>query len=229
MIDENQFFASLKQQMTESSFRVTAGLMGNVDAFDLIAKQPKTGQKMPMANARDFVFSDEEDGVVAIKHGQEILYVSLYWRARFGVNSLARVHYLTPTMERDATIYQRVQFDDSGLTFTHDDRTIEAQSRRHERSRGDLRSTLEGEIQPIAKIPAGVSFKPGQESVYAGRGTFYTCRYGPYLIGLNATADRTFDLQVPAGFAATDLASGQPASGTIKVKPMTTVVLRAKD
>ena len=228
MLDENKYFASLKQQMTETSFRVTAGLMGNPDAYEVIRSQPKTGRKMPMAD-RDFVFSDEEDGVVAIKHGSEILYASLYWRARFGVNSLARVHYLTPTIERDATVHIDIKFDDSGMTFTQDDRTIEAQTRRHEKSKGDLQSTMEGQVLPIAKIPAGVSFKPGQESVYAGRGTFYTCRYGPYLIGMNATGDRTFDLKVPADLAAIDLSTGEPASGTIKVKPMTTVVLRAKD
>jgi hypothetical protein len=34
------------------------------------------------------IIHDEDAGVVAIKHGQEILYVSLYWRAGFAVNFL---------------------------------------------------------------------------------------------------------------------------------------------
>jgi len=49
------------------------------------------------------------------------------------------VHYLTPTVERDATVWEDVKFDDSGMKFTRDDRVIEAQTRRHERSRGDVK------------------------------------------------------------------------------------------
>ena len=52
---------------------------------------------------------------------------------------------------------------------------------------------------PIAKMPPGVKFKPGDENIYAGKGTFYTLRYGPYLIGMNCTTDRTFELHVPGG------------------------------
>ena len=100
----------------------------------------------------DFVFSDEDDGVVALKRGDEILYASLYWRARFAVNSLARVHYLTPTIERDATVWEDVEYDDSGMIYTRDGRTIEAQTGRHEKSRGDLQQALEGERMPIAEV-----------------------------------------------------------------------------
>jgi len=34
--------------------------------------------------------------VVALKHGDDILYASLYWRARSAINHLARVHYIMP-------------------------------------------------------------------------------------------------------------------------------------
>jgi len=144
------------------------------------------------------------------------------------VNFLARVHYMTPTMERDATVWQDVKFDDSGLTYTRDDRVIEAQTRRHEGLRGDVTQALEGEVLPIAKIPDGIAFKPGQESVYAGKGTFYALRYGPYLIGMNMTTDRTFELKRPDGVTEADelvtkthISFAKP----LKVGPRSTVVL----
>lgn len=229
MLDDNQFFASMVSAMKETSFRVTAGLIDTPDAYERIKRQPTSAARMPMAPGQpDFVFSDEEDGVVAIKHGDDILYASLYWRARFGVNSLARVHHLTPTIERDATVWEDVQFDDSGMTFTRDGRVIEAQSSRHEKSKGDVQQAFEGEVQPIAKIPDGLKFKPGQESVYAGKGTFYQLRYGPYLIGMNMTTNRTFELKRPDGVAEADeLVSKKRLSlpEPLKVGPRSTVVL----
>merc|ERR1711879_408131 len=149
----------------------------------------------------DFVFSDEEDGVVAIKNGDEILYASLYWRARYAVNFLARVHYMTPTLERDATVTQDVIFDDSGMVYKRRDHTIEPHSGRHERKAKQLGlyNALAGEEQPIAKLPDDVlkNFKPGKENIFAGKGQFYTLRYGPYVIAMNMTTNKTFDLTVP--------------------------------
>jgi len=176
----------------------------------------------------DFVFSDEQDGVVAIKNGDDVLYASLYWRARNAVNFLAKVHYLTPTVEHDATVWETAQLDDSGMKFTRDDRVIEAQTRRHEDNRGDVQQALQGETLPIAKIPAGVKFRPGDESVYAGKADFYTLRYGPYLIALNTTTDRSFDVTVPADMKeAKELVTKQSVTTgqSLSVKPRTTAVI----
>jgi hypothetical protein len=229
LISDNQFFASMREVMKEASFRVTAGLIDTPEHYELIKSQPSSPHRLPMTPSQgDFVFADEEDGVVAIKRGDDILYASLYWRARFGVNSLARVHFITPTIERDATAWQEVKFDDSGLTYKRDDRVMEAQSRRHEKSRGDVKQAFEGEVLPIAKLPPGVKFKPGDENIYAGKGTFYTLRYGPYLIAMNCTTDRTFDLAVPQEMAgAKELVSGRAVASTanLKVAPRSTMVL----
>ena len=69
----------------------------------------------------DFVFADEEDGVVAIKHGTDIVYASLYWRSRYAVNFLARVHYVQPETEHIAVVREEVQFEPSGLTYSRPD------------------------------------------------------------------------------------------------------------
>ena len=74
----------------------------------------------------------------------------------------------------------------------------------------DLHAAHAGEKLPIAKIPDGVTFRPGDESVYGGRGSFYSLRYGPYLIGMNCMADKNCSLATPADVdRATDLVSGQ--------------------
>jgi hypothetical protein len=94
---------------------------------------------------------------------------------------------------------------------------------------GDPQSAHAGEKLPIAKIPEGIKFKPGDESIYAGKGEFYRLRYGPYLIGMNMTRDKTFELKVSEGMKPVkELVSkraGIAAGSTEKVGPRSTVVL----
>lgn len=232
MIDEGQFASAMLETMRENTFRVTVGLLHTPDAFELINSRPAATRKLPMSDGQpDFVFADEENGVVAIRSGDDILYASLYWRARFAVNFLARVHHITPTVERDVTLWQDILYQDSGLTYTRDDRTIESQTRRHERSRGDLQQALAGETLPIAKIPDGVRFRPGDENLFAGRGDFYTLRYGPFLIAMNMSQANTYQLTLPLepGGVATNLVSKTkvPLDGqSLPVPARSTVVLR---
>ena len=77
-------------------------------------------------------------------------------------------------------------------------------------------------------IPPGVTFEIGKENPYAGKADFYRLRYGPYLIGMNTTKNKTFDLPIPAGVQrAPELISGKTRTlkGPITVGPMSTVVL----
>lgn len=83
--------------------------------YELIESLPASSFRLPMSPGQpDFVFADTQDGVIALKNGDDILYTALYWRARVAVNSLARVHYLTPAMERDATVNIEIRFKHSG-------------------------------------------------------------------------------------------------------------------
>jgi hypothetical protein len=176
----------------------------------------------------DFVFSDEEDGVVAIKNGDEILYASLYWRARNAVNFLARIHLTTPTVDRIATVHEDVLFDASGQFYTRPDWINFAFGGGGPKYPVEMHSAHAGEKLPIAKIPDGVKFKAGDESVYAGKGDFYTLHYGNYLIGMNMTVDKIFELKPPDGMAdAKELVSGKMLKRVvpIKVTPRSTVVL----
>ena len=175
----------------------------------------------------DFVFSDEEDGVIALKNGDEILYASLYWRARHAVNSLARIHYLTPEIDRIATVYQQVEFTPSGMDYTRPDWTNFGFANGGHRYPKEFISAHAGEKLPIARIPEGITFKPGQENIHAGRGDFYRLDYGPYRIAMNMSADKTFDYQAPASGKIRNLSNGKDVKPgtTAKLAPRSSIVL----
>jgi hypothetical protein len=236
MFADNQFFASVQRQMKETQFRVTAGLLDTPDEYALLtalpAPQKKAGvtpTQLPMSPGQpDFAWADEQDGVVAIKHGSQVLYASLYWRAHFAINFLARVHYSTPTIDRIAVVREGAKFEPSGYTYKRNDDVNTPFAPWLPNYPSDIHSALAGQEQPIPKFPAGVPFHPGERSPYAGKAEFYTLRYGPYLIGMNMTTDKSFDLKVPAGVRrAPNLATGKVLSlkAPVRVGPQSTVVL----
>jgi hypothetical protein len=230
MFEDGQFFVSLNRQMAQNnSLRVTAGLLDVPDQYELLKSQPPSAKRLPMSPGQpDFVFSDEEDGVVAIKNGDEILYASLYWRARNAVNFLARVHFTTPTVDRISVVQEAVEFTPSGIFYARPDHINFGFANGGPRFPVEMHSAHAGEKLPIAKIPDGVRFHPGDESVYAGKGDFYTLRYGDYLIGMNMTTDKTFELKPPEGVSeARELVSGKVMKtiASLSVAPRSTVVL----
>ncbi len=227
MLADNQFFAGVERSLKDSGIRVTNGLLDVPDDYATIKAQPQSKIGLPMAPGQpDFVWADDEDGVVAIKNGSELLYASLYWRARNAINDLACVHYITPTTDRLAVAREDEEFEPSGMAYTRPDWTNFGFGNGGIRYPGELHSALAGEKLPIAKIPDGISFKPGDESPYAGRASFYKLRYGNYLIGMNATDAKMFTLIVPPGIgSARNLATNAKVIGTVTVAPHSTIVL----
>jgi hypothetical protein len=229
MFNDNQFFKSLQERMKESGLRVTVGLLGVPDQYETLKAQPASTHRLPMTHGQsDFVFTDEENGVVAFKRGQDIFYASLYWRARNAINFLARIHYITPQYDRIAVVRQETEFEPGGMVYKRPDWTNFGFGNGGLRYPGDLHSAHAGEELPIAKIPDGIKFRPGDENVYAGKGSFYTLRYGDYLIGMNCTASKTYELKIPDDYKqASDLVSGEKiqTDKAISVAPLSTVVL----
>ena len=91
-----------------------------------------------------------------------------------------------------------------------------------------MHSAHAGEKLPIAKMPEAVKFKLGDENVYAGKADFYTLRYRDYLIGMNMTTGKTFELQPPTDMSeAMELVSRKTMNldTPVKVAPRSTVVL----
>lgn len=236
MIEDNQFFAGLAGSMAENnSLRVTHGLLSAPDAYRALSALPPSPYRLPMsAGAPDYVFTDEENGVVALKHGDEILYASLYWRARHAVNFLASVHHITPTFERQAIVREEIRHTPSGHTYRRPGAVVFGFGNGGAHLKypaGSLPvSAHAGEELPIAAIPEGIPYKVGQESVFAGKGDFYVLRYGDYLIAMNTTPDRAFEFVVPGEFAAArDLVQPEAAprgAGKRSVASRSTVILR---
>lgn len=227
MLEDNQYFAAEANALQEGVGSLYAR-MDSPSHYELIRAQPANGHRLPMSSGQpDFVFSDEEDGVVAIKHGDEILYASLYWRARYAINFLARIHYMTPSVDRMAVVRQDTQFEPSGLFYTRPDWINHGFGNGGVGYPGKLHSAHAGEKLPIPKMPLGADFKPGNESFLAGRGDFYTCHYGPFSIAMNCTAARVFTITVPQEGVTVRLPSQDPVKGgaVLTVSPRSTVVL----
>lgn len=228
MLNDGQFFDCTARSLKGAGFRVVAGLLGLPDDYEYLKNQKPTGATLPMSPGHgDLVWADEEDGVVAVKHKDDVLYVSLYWRARNAINFLARVHFTQPNLDRIAEVAEQEQFDAMGDFYTRPDWVNMAFGNGGIRYPDDLHCAVAGEKLPIAKIPAGIAFKPGDENPFAGRANFYKLRYGHYLIGMNA-GKTDVKLDVPKDEkSAQDLTTQKPVEpgSTVVVSPGSTAVI----
>ena len=226
---DNQFFASIDRLVKDNRLRADFGLLSVPDDSETIRAQPASAARLPMSPGQpDTVFADEEEGVVAIKHGAEILYAALYWRSRMGINGLARTHYLTPRYQQIAVVYEDVKFEPSGQVWKRPNWINFGFANGGHHYPGKIDSAFAGEPLPIPKFPSDVPVPKDKEMPFAGRADFYQLRYGPYLIGMNTTKEKTFELQPPPDAKqAPDLVSGQimALDSPVKVGPRRTVVL----
>lgn len=201
MVDDGQFFPEVSELLKDWSLRVSNVLIDIPIQYDFlkteIQKHPELKTKLPMSPGEpDFVFADATDGVAAVRHGEEILYVSLYWRARFGANGLSKVHFMTPYYEHFATVRNHTEFTpmEDGTVYTRLNWTtfgFRPDYGVHYPVR--LNSLHEGEKLPIAKMPDFVrNFELGSDNMYAGRCEYYELNYGPYFIAMNMSSEKTF-------------------------------------
>lgn len=229
MLADNQFFASIATMVNDKRLRTDFGLLTLPDDYKTIRAQAASPHRLPMSwDQPDTVFADEENGVVAIKHDREILYISLYWRSRQGVNGLARTHYLTPRYQQVAVVHTDVRFEPSGQAWKRPNWTNFGFGNGGFRYPDKLESAHTGEELPIPKLPSDVRLKPNQENPYAGRAEFYQLRFGPYLVAMNTTKEKTFEVVPPPGVnQAPELVSGKAVAlnASLKVGPLSTLVL----
>ncbi|MBP5860286.1 Tat pathway signal protein [Streptomyces sp. LBUM 1484] len=241
-LTDNQVFHVLKETYDlGATSRTNLNLLTTADDHAYVSGAADDGTRLPMTPGQPgFVFSDEENGVVAVKHGDEILYASLYWRARWGVNRLARVHLIDADgIERSATVGQDVKYVPDGRAATEPDwvnfefgvADLNLPGGGFPPPGAPLHQAFAGQVLPLAKAPDDVpDSPPGVETPYAGRASFYRCAYGPYLIAMNTTGDRSYTLATEGFGDSVNLGSGAKVrdGAELTVKPGTTVVLRRR-
>jgi hypothetical protein len=231
-IADHQLFAAIAGELKEGGLRTTAGLLGIPGQYQTLLAQPPQPYRLPMTPGQpDVIFADEEDGVIAIKHGTDILYASLYWRARSAVNHLARIHLITSTGDRIAVVLENEVFTPSGLTWKRPDWTDFGFASGGHRYPVDLHSAEVNEELPIAAFAAEPGYRPGNEHPLAGRASFYECHFGRYTIGMNASTTQSFPLHRPNGQGEVrDLTAANAVitDATVMVAPLSTTVLFAE-
>ena len=196
------------------TFQISEASLYFPDDYERIRAAPAPARLLPTAPGQpDFAWADEQNALLSIKHGAEQHFLTFARRSEQGLTRIADAHSLTPQGERVVQFaLDDVRFTDTGKTFTVGP---------------EVQSDFAG--QPPDK-PIG-AWAGRKLPILAGRaGTpadFYGTRYGDFLIGMNCSADQTFDFK-PAGFVAgVDMISGKKLTAPIRVPPQTTVVLFA--
>jgi hypothetical protein len=226
-LDDNQYFARIEQRLNDPD---TLGMMRNVDEYKKVKSLPSSSYQFPMCDGQpDFAWADEQDAIIAIKHGNTRLFVNLYYRAERGVNGVARILELTPTISRIATVRTEFQVSSTGQFYTRPDWIDGIRSKGMPPPGQDIHQAYAGEKLPIAPRPTDAKLpKYGDFGPFVGKAEHYRVQYGSYLIQMNCSETRQCPIDVPADFAgANDLVSGKQAnelSGT-SLKPLSTVVL----
>ncbi|WP_369188785.1 carbohydrate binding domain-containing protein [Streptomyces sp. R08] len=250
MIDDGQLAPQLDTYLTTGLY-TRIGL----NAFLFIAEHLPAFQALPASDKRlpagawdtsDFVFTDEVDACIAVKRGQEVLYSSLYFRAREAVNDLARVHLLSPQSEHSATVRVTSVFDkDPAKVFTVQDWVTRDWGIADPDSGVDvtgggltppgpaLHQAFAGEKFYLAPIPADVPDPAqgatvlGAEKVLVGKAPFYVLEYAGYIVAMNTSEKQTFTYRSATSEHAVDLRTGKQTDlrRPLKVPPMSTLVL----
>lgn len=225
-IADGQYFAYAQGRLKDPD---TLGMMRNVDEYTKVKSLPLSNYEFPMADGQpDFAFADEEDGVVAIKHGDTRLYVNLYYRAERAVNSVARVFESTPTLTRIATVCTQARAVPSGQTYTRPDWIDMTRSRALPPPGQTIHQAWAGQEMPISARPEGARLPAyGDWGPFLGKAQSYELQFGHYLIVMNCSKDKPLTWTLPPQFAGEqDLISKRPSSelGT-SLAPLSTIVL----
>lgn len=217
MLNDNQFFNGLSVGLGYENFKAFADYAKVTNATD-------NGVRLPMTDGQpDFAWADEDTGIVAVKHGNERLWLSTYWQSTksTGMNGIGRFLYETNTFARYGMLEITPQFTFSG-TFLTRGSGVDSQDVAKYTPPDNPTNAYAGERLPTAASDPGASVS----EVFVGKANFWICRYGNFLIGINRDQTKSYELKTPTGFmSAMNLVNNQIAGGTVMVAPHSTVVL----
>lgn len=190
-----------------------------------------TNIPVPMSpGAADFAWVDEENMVVAARHGENRIFANLYWAAPDYIGGWAKIFHLP---DGAAPEFSEVQVDDVRYrptgTFKTLGRRVDSSSRQ---PFDNPECAYNGVSFPQAWRSDLASIPPNNPD--AGKGTGYTLRYGHWLIGINADTSANYDMLLPSNFTSAlpirDLVSGNTIStGTVTLAPKTSAVFYLPD
>jgi len=227
MIADNQFFSQLI-----ADTRFYSGLTFDsrqafevYDEYEAVKNTADSGIRLPMTSGQpDFVWKDEQSGVIAIKRGEERLWIAPYWQAKSGtaINGIGRFHFSTPDYDQYGVLETSPQYVASGAWYTRSNTMIDYPERTLWAPPSPPLQAYGGEKLPVGFVPPGVH----DDAPYRGKAEFWAFRFGRYLVGMNRGGSRSFELKTPFGFtAAPDLVSATTLSGPVSVPPESTVAL----
>lgn len=225
LVEDNALWTSIAAAAANPGFRWTYGLLNVIDDVVALAAKASQPARLPMTDGQpDFAFADPEDGVIAVKRGDERFYASLYWRANRGVTGLGRVWLSGPRGNRIATVPVKTGFTPSGQSWVRPDKLVLLKNDAINKGYG-LSLAEAGEALPLAKAPAGITLRPGEDSIYAGRGESYVMTYGGYSVAINMSETKPLNFTVPA-HDGNELVSGKAMTGgqTVRLDPLSSVI-----
>jgi hypothetical protein len=228
-LEDNQYFAYVQSRLQDAD---TLGMMRNVDDYAAVKALPPSTYRMPMTPGQpDFAFADEEDAILVVKHGDERLFVNLYYRAERAVNSVARIADFSPVLTRLATVRTETEVESSGQQYTRPDWIDGIRSRGMPPPGETIHQAWAGEEMPIAHRPPDASEPQyGQFGPFVGKASLYQLRYGPYFIAMNSSYGKSYDVQIPEDErSALDLITSKHVEKSVflTLPPLTTIVLCA--
>lgn len=223
MLADNEYFNSL----TVTSIGSQSDSRDALEVFNdykMVSSAPDSGGRLPMTDGQpDFAWADEEDGIVAIKHGGERLWLETYWQAKMGtgVNGVGRFYDSTSNFDRYGVLEVSPQIHFGGSFYVRPNIMDKPEVNFYVPPDAPLQA-YQGERLPVAASdPLATDDGP-----FRGKALFWACRYGNFLIGINRSSGRTYELGTPAGFvSATNLITGQNLAGPVYVGPQSTVIL----
>ncbi|MCU0793493.1 MAG: hypothetical protein MUE42_11750, partial [Opitutaceae bacterium] len=119
MLADNQYFPRLARRIDDTD---TTGMMRNIDEYETVKLLPPSPARIPATRGQpDYAFADEENAVLALKHGDRQLFVNFYFRQERGVSGATRILEVEPAMLRIATVLSDFELDATGEFWTRRD------------------------------------------------------------------------------------------------------------